>query len=267
MKEQVLPVLMYHSIAECPGPSTRRLSVSPEAFAAQLDTLRRLGCTTLTFAAAGGLLASGADLPERAVVLTFDDGYADFHEHALPEIERHGFAATLFITTGWIKDSGAHAAGRPLGRMLTWDQVRDVADAGVEVGAHSHSHAQLDQLADRALAAELRDSKTILEEVTARPVRTLAYPYGYSSGRVRAAVAAAGYDHAASVANALARPRGDRLSVPRLTIRRSTDLHTFERIVRGDGVARTFLIDRALTSGWAVVRRARYPAGRVGGHG
>jgi peptidoglycan/xylan/chitin deacetylase (PgdA/CDA1 family) len=267
MREQVLPVLMYHSIAERPGASTRRLSVSPEAFAAQLDVLRRLGCTTLTFAAAGDLLASGADLPERAVVLTFDDGYADFHEHALREIERHRFAATLFVTTGWIEDSGVHAAGRPLGRMLTWDQVRDVADAGVEVGAHSHSHAQLDQLADRALAAELRDSKTILEEVTARPVRTLAYPYGYSSGRVRAAVAAAGYDHAASVANALARPRGDRLSVPRLTIRRSTDLHTFEQIVRAEGIARTFLFDRVLTSGWAVIRRTRYLAGRALGHG
>src|SRR3712207_6045059 len=124
MNRQLLPVLMYHSIAERPGAATRRLSVSPEAFEAQLDVLTRLGVTTLTFSAASVLLAAGEELPERAVVLTFDDGYADFHLHAMRALEKHGFTATLFVTTGWLEDAGPCAAGDPLDRMLSRDQVR-----------------------------------------------------------------------------------------------------------------------------------------------
>jgi peptidoglycan/xylan/chitin deacetylase (PgdA/CDA1 family) len=267
MNRQNLPILMYHSIAERPPAATRRLSVTPEAFAAQMDLLARLGCTTLTFSAAGALLSAGEELPPRAVVLTFDDGYADFAEHALPILERHGATATLFVTTGWVHDAGEHAAGRPLDRMLSWAQLREVATAGIEIGAHSHSHAELDQLPDPRLQAELRVSRALLEEVTGQPVRSLAYPFGYSSRRVRAAVAAAGYEHAAAVANALAEPRADRLAIPRLTVRRSTTLDSFRQLARGRAISRTFLVDRALTHAWAVVRRGRSLAGRVRGHG
>jgi peptidoglycan/xylan/chitin deacetylase (PgdA/CDA1 family) len=257
MNRQVLPILMYHSIAERPGAATRRLSVSPEAFAAQLGVLTRLGVTTLTFSAASDLLASGDELPERAVVLTFDDGYADFRLHAMPALEEHGFTATLFVTTGWIEDAGPHAAGDPLDLTLSWDQVREATAAGIEVGAHSHSHAQLDQLPEAHLQAELRTSRTLLEQATRQPVRALAYPYGYSNRRVRTAVAATGYCYAASVGNEVAAPRVDLLAVPRLTVRRSTTLRTFERIAKAEDIGRTFLVDRALTRGWAVARRGR----------
>ena len=267
MNRPCLPILMYHSITERPPAATRRLSVTPEAFAAQVDLLTRLGATTLTFSEASSRLAAGEALPPRAVVLTFDDGYADFREQAVPVLERHGATATVFVTTGWIEDAGVHAAGRPLDRMLTWAEVREVADAGLEVGAHSHSHAQLDQLPDAQLQAELRTSRALLEEVTGQPVRALAYPFGYSSRRVRAAVATAGYRHAAAVANGLAGPQADRLAIPRLTVRRSTTLDSFERITRGETIGRTFLVDRALTRGWAVVRRSRSLAVRVPGHG
>ncbi len=121
MNGRSLPILMYHSIAGRPGAATHRLSVTPEAFEAQLDLLGGLGYTTLTFSAASERLMAGQGLPERPVVLTFDDGYADFHEHALPALQRHGFTATLFVTTGWLADAGAHAAGRPHAPTLSWD--------------------------------------------------------------------------------------------------------------------------------------------------
>jgi peptidoglycan/xylan/chitin deacetylase (PgdA/CDA1 family) len=260
-----VPVLMYHSVRADAPPATRRLSVHPTAFAQQLDTLAENGCTTVTFAALGEALRTGRPLAERSVVLTFDDGYADFHEQALPLLDRHGFTATVFVTTGWLDDAGEDAAGCPLDRMLSWGQVRECAQAGIEIGAHSHSHAQLDQVPVWELREELRRSKDLLQTRTGGEVTTLAYPFGYSSRRVREEVAASGYRTAAAVANALPDPGADLMAVPRLTVRRSTRLEAFARVSRGNAVARTYAVDRALTQGYAVVRRARYAWNRVRG--
>jgi peptidoglycan/xylan/chitin deacetylase (PgdA/CDA1 family) len=260
-----VPVLMYHSVTAAPPSSTRRLSVHPDAFAQQLDLLRRHGFSTPTFGEFAAALQSGRDLPERSVVLTFDDGYADFHDTVLPLLDARGFTATLFVTTGWLADAGARAAGRPLDRMLSWAQLRALARAGIEIGAHSHSHAQLDQIRGAALGEELRLSRALLESGAEVPVRTMAYPFGYSSAAVRAEVRAAGYRYAAAVANTVGGGGADPLALPRLTVRRSTDAGTFERIVRGEGLARTYAVDRALTRGWAVVRRSRHAVDRVRG--
>jgi peptidoglycan/xylan/chitin deacetylase (PgdA/CDA1 family) len=255
---------MYHSIAEAPPRATRRLSVTPEVFAAQLQRLACLGYATLTLTELGARLDSGADLPERAVALTFDDGYADFYDNALPMLQRHDFTATVFVTTGWLDDAGA-SAGRPLDRMLSCGQIREIVAAGMEIGAHSHSHAQLDRLSPGELAKELLDSKELLERVTGVPVHSFAYPYGYSNNGVRAAVGATGYRYAVVVANACVQTPADPLALPRLTIRRSTSITTFERIVRAQGVGRAFLVDRALTRGFALVRRGRNLTGAVRG--
>jgi peptidoglycan/xylan/chitin deacetylase (PgdA/CDA1 family) len=248
---------MYHSVAEHPVPATRRLSVRPAEFAAQLAFLRAAGITALTFTEVAEAVREHRSLPTRAVALTFDDGYADFHENALPLLQRYGCTATLFVTTGWLDDAGEHRAGRPLDRMLCWRQLDEIASAGVEIGAHSHSHAQLDLLPPRSLAWELRTSKALLENRLGRPVPALAYPFGYSRAHVRAAVCEAGYRHAAAVANTTARLRHDSFALPRLTVRRSTSIDVFAQIVRSHRIARTFAVDRALTAGWAVVRRTR----------
>jgi peptidoglycan/xylan/chitin deacetylase (PgdA/CDA1 family) len=262
-----IPILMYHAVAERPADATLRLSVRPEMLVAQLALLRQQGFTTVTFSRLTAALRGDCGLPDRPIVLTFDDGYADFHSEALPILARYDCVATLFVTTGWLADAGEHAAGTPLDRMLSWSQVDEVCAAGFEVGAHSHSHAQLDQLPDAELERELSLSKMLLEDRLGREVSSLAYPYGYSSARVGAAVRATGYRHAAAVSNAITRPQADLFAVPRLTIRRSTSLDTFGRIVNGQGIPMVFLADRALTAAWAAVRRTRYHISRVRGHG
>ena len=263
MTARPVPLLMYHSVAEEPTLATRRLAVSPSMFAEQMDRLAALGFTTLTFSALADRLASNAELPERTVALTFDDGYADFHSIALPVLQQHDFTATVFVTTGWLADAGASAAGTPIGRMLSRSQLTELTAAGIEIGSHSHSHPQLDQLPGPQLAWELRHSRELLEEAIGRPVEALAYPYGYTSGRVRAAVAASGYRAAAAVANTCAHPPVDLLAVPRLTVRRVTTMQTFERIVGAQRTRSVFLLEHTLTRGFAVVRRGRYLARRV----
>jgi peptidoglycan/xylan/chitin deacetylase (PgdA/CDA1 family) len=263
MTESV-PILMYHAVAEHPPAATRRLSVTPRALDEQLGFLVDQGFTAVTFSDLADAYLTGRTLPKRPVVLTFDDGYADFAREALPRLQRHGVPATVFVTTGWIADAGPHAAGSPLDRMMDWAQVRELAAANIEIAAHSHSHPQLDQLDDATLCRELGDSRALLEERTGIPVRALAYPYGYSSRRVRLAARAAGYRCAAAVRNLRATPSDDLFMLPRLTIRRSTHQAEFASVVTGSD-SRAFRRDRVLTAGWASVRGARRAAKRVGG--
>ncbi|MFI7443300.1 polysaccharide deacetylase family protein [Nonomuraea indica] len=264
-----VPILMYHSVTDTPKGETRGLSVRPSDFAEQLAYLAGSGFTPLTFGDLAASLARGGGrpMPDRPVVVTFDDGYADFHSQALPVLERHRFAATVFVTSGWLADAGADAAGRPLDDMLSWGQVREAAQAGIEIGGHSHSHPQLDQLRDAELRDELRRNKGLLEEKAGVPVTTMAYPFGYSSARVRREAGAAGYIAACAVANAVADAvpggRQDLLAVPRLTVARNTGMDKFRRAVEGRGVPLLYLKERALTKGYAVVRRTRYAIRQV----
>jgi peptidoglycan/xylan/chitin deacetylase (PgdA/CDA1 family) len=272
-----VPILMYHSIHERPPPETASLAVSPGAFADQMGLLKDRGFTPLTFGALSLIMQSmrpGAHdhggvqaMPEKPVVITFDDGYADFHRHALGVLDEFGFAATLFVTTGWLADAGADAAGRPLERMLSWHQLHEAVEHGVEIGGHSHSHPELDQLTDGRLRDELTRNKELLENRLGRVITTMAYPYGYSSARVRRAVRAAGYHSACAVGNDLAAGRHDVLAVPRLTVRSSTSLELFGRVAEGQGVPLVYLRDRALTKGYAILRRTRYVARRLTRHG
>lgn len=252
-----VPILMYHSVTDRPTSGTRPHAVRPADFAEQMAYLADRGFTALTFGELTAALDAGGELPERPVVITFDDGYADFHEIALPVLDRLGLRSTLFVTSGWVRDAGPQAAGRPLDRTLSWSQIREAAGHGVEIAGHSHSHPQLDQIPDRELREELRRNKALLEERIDRPVRTMAYPYGYSSARVRRAVSETGYQAACAVNNAVAAGRHDRLAVPRLTVGRDITIARFRRAVEDRGMPLIYLKYRAFTGGYAVVRRTR----------
>ncbi|MEU2286363.1 polysaccharide deacetylase family protein [Streptomyces sp. NPDC013178] len=255
MTEARVPILMYHAVAAEPNDATRALSVTPEAFGEQMALVAERGLTPLTTADLAARWRAGRALPTRPVLITFDDGYEGVHRHALPALAKHGFPATLFVSTGWIR--GAYDTGGGLDTMLDWRQVRELADAGVEIGGHSHTHPQLDQIDDTTLRAQLTRCRDIVaDELGALPV-SFAYPYGYSSRRVRTAVRENGFAQALAVGNSLARRAQGPYALRRVTVRRSTGVEEFERLLDGRAIARTFARDRALTKGYAVVRRTR----------
>lgn len=251
-----VPILMYHSIAHEPTLETRALSVSPGAFAEQLELLGERGFTPLTTAGLAAIWRTpGRALPARPVLITFDDGYEGVHRHGLPVLAKHGFASTLFVSTGWLR--GEHDTGGGLDVMLGWDQVRQLAAEGTEIGGHSHTHPELDQLDDDDLWFELsRCREIVTDELGTRPA-SFAYPYGYSSRRVRGTVRGAGFAQALAVGNGLARRNQGPYALRRVTVRRSTGIEEFERLVEGRAITRNFARDCALTKGYAVVRRAR----------
>jgi peptidoglycan/xylan/chitin deacetylase (PgdA/CDA1 family) len=255
MPAAAVPTLMYHEISgenqAFPG-----LAVAPGAFADQIGYLSDNGFTTLTAAELADSFDGQATLPERSIVLTFDDGFADFYEAAFPVLQKYGFSATLFMTSGWIADASASPASAP-GRMLSWNQLRELADAGIEIGAHSDQHPQLDQLRQDQLQHELAASKAILEDGLGRGVPGLAYPFGYSSARVRRLSSELRYSYANAVSNRLPGVHPDMFALPRLTVHSSTSLATFGRVVCGHGLTVAYLKDRSLTRAFAMVRRTR----------
>ena len=133
--------------------------------------------------------AGGPALPKRAVVLTFDDGYDDAYEHAFRLLKEHGMVGTFFVTTDFV--------GRP--GYLTWDQVVEMADAGMEIAAHSSNHADFTRIGPAELRRQLVEPKAILEQQIGQPVRFMAYPAGKYNPAVMAATRAAGYEAAVTV--------------------------------------------------------------------
>ncbi|MBP0457778.1 polysaccharide deacetylase family protein [Streptomyces montanisoli] len=251
-----VPILMYHAVARTPSPAARALSVTPEAFAAQMALLRERGRTPLTTAALGEAWRRGGALPPRPVLITFDDGYEGVHRHALPVLAGHGFTATVFVSTGWLRGGHGAGGGAP-DTMLDWDQVRELASAGLEIGGHSHTHPQLDQLGEGRLRTEIERCRTITAEETGTAPVSFAYPFGYSDRRVRRAVREAGFAQSLAVRNARAVRGQGPYALARLTVRRRTGIEEFGRLIDGVGVARAFAVDHALTKGYAAVRRAR----------
>lgn len=247
-----LPILMYHAVSHSPAPATYGLSVTPDSFAAQLEVIEELGRTPVTTARLAEAWRGGRPLPRDPVLLTFDDGYEGVHRHALPALARHGFTASLFVSTGWLP--GRHHAGGALDTMLDWAQVRELAAYGVEIGGHSHTHPQLDQLTARRLRFELSHCRELLAEETGRAPSSFAYPFGYSTRRVREAVRACGFAQSLAVNNRLAAPRQGPYALTRLTVRRSTSLAEFRRLLQGRSLALDFTADRVLGKGYAAVR-------------
>jgi peptidoglycan/xylan/chitin deacetylase (PgdA/CDA1 family) len=245
-----VPVLMYHEIADITATSSR-FAVTPDAFAEQVAYLHDAGFTSVTAGALAEILAGGAgSLPERPVVLTFDDGYGDFYSQALPLLKQYGHTATVFQTTEWV---GVEHTKK---RMMNWQEIAEAAEAGIEIGAHTITHPQLDQLPEKELREELSGSKSLLEDRLGMAVPGLAYPYGYSSNRVRQVAREIGYAYAYAVDNAMTTSGADQFTLPRLTVKRTTTIESFRKMVNGHDTL-TLRRDRALTGAFSVVRRAR----------
>ncbi|HEX6105910.1 MAG TPA: polysaccharide deacetylase family protein [Gemmatimonadales bacterium] len=232
-------VLMYHAIGR-PGERPGCYIVPIERFRRQLQWLTRLRYRVIGLEE---LLAYRRDFrppPPRSVVITFDDGYADNAELALPELRARGFKATFFLVSGCLGgrnswDSAGELAGRP---MLSWDQARSLLASEMEIGAHTRSHPALPELPENALGEEVGGSRRDLEAGLGREVRTFAYPFGRVSGPVTAAVAAAGYEAACCSRSGVNDPAVPALLLRRLEVRGTDSLARFALGVHRGWVAR-----------------------------
>jgi peptidoglycan/xylan/chitin deacetylase (PgdA/CDA1 family) len=207
--------------------------VTPERFRRQLGLLESLGWTSVSLDEVEAFAAGrdGGSLPKRPYVLTFDDGYRELLEHALPALESVRAKATIYAVPGHDRDRWIDWDGLPSLELLRPDELRDLAARGVEIGSHTLTHPNLTTVDDAALDREVGGARAALRETTGREVAHFCYPFGEHDERTRAAVRRAGYRTAVTTERGRARPGADAHALPRLTVGKNMGIFRFARRV------------------------------------
>jgi peptidoglycan/xylan/chitin deacetylase (PgdA/CDA1 family) len=183
------------------------------------------GCRGLTMGQVAAHLSQGKPFPPKAVAITFDDGFAGVAELAAPIMTRYGFPGTVYVITGMVgRVTHWHAFGHELPplRVMTWQQIGDLAAAGWEIGAHTVHHGFLTRCSPEELRHELGGSRAELEAKLGSEVRQFAYPQGDYNPSVVAAAREAGYSTAVTVDQGRARLKDQPLRLPRLFVGKNT---------------------------------------------
>jgi len=256
----VIPILLYHSISDDPAPWIAPYSVSATAFARHLELIAESGRAALTVSELTAALSGERPLPRRPLLITFDDGFADFID-AAEAMATHRLPSTLYVTTGALRGRGPRPPkmALPPAPMLSWAQLDHLPHLGVEIGAHSHTHRQLDTMNAGDVADEVRHSKDLLEQACGRAIPSFAYPHGFQSVRTRKVVASAGHTSACAVMNAFSSESDNIYALARLTVKANTTTEQLAGWLAGSG-ARTAPYPESLqTTLWRWSRRLSGP--------
>jgi peptidoglycan/xylan/chitin deacetylase (PgdA/CDA1 family)/GT2 family glycosyltransferase/SAM-dependent methyltransferase len=230
--DQKLPVLMYHRVAPDGSPRSERWRLRPEAFDQQLAFLRDEGYYSLGFEQWRAAANLRRPLPGKPIILTFDDGYADFPDHVAPALRRHGFRATVFVVAELVGQSNVWdaALGETL-PLMDWDTIERLAAEGIDVGSHTARHRPLVALDPDELARDLARSRREIERHLGHPVTTLSYPFGLYDPLVRSIAGACGYEYAVTTDGWPASWSDGLLTLPRLEVRGTHSLSDFASLL------------------------------------
>ncbi len=263
---RAVPILLYHSVDETVPSVYSPYAVSPSLFDSHMHTISANGFVTLTVSELARHFRQKTPVPDRCVLVSIDDGLLDFGLGAMPVLQKYGLKATLFVVAGLVGKSSQWL--EPLGQgkrpMLNWQQLRAFAGQGVEIGAHSLSHPQLDILNARQAAAEIGTSRKLLQDGLGQPVISFAYPHGYASQTTRNLVRLAGYECACRVRNAYTQQTEDQFGLSRINIDSSVTPEILESILFGTaGYPVAPATDRPISKAWRLARKLRKVAGLV----
>jgi peptidoglycan/xylan/chitin deacetylase (PgdA/CDA1 family) len=250
-----VPILLYHAVSADPPDWIAPFAISPANFSAHLDAVKASGRQPLTVSQYADGLSGNAVLPPRPVLITVDDGFADFADNALPALAERSLPSTLYVTTGALADRPQESV-LPAAAMLRCADLPGLEAVGVEIGAHSHTHRQLDLLSAHEVASELSCNGALLAETLGHRVRSFAYPHGYWRARVRRLVGEAGFDSACAVGDALSSVRDHPLAISRLMVRANTDVSTVAAWMSPSEARILSHEHRVLAFGWRQYRRA-----------
>jgi peptidoglycan/xylan/chitin deacetylase (PgdA/CDA1 family) len=187
-----VPIFMYHyveNIIDSSDTTRMSLNIPPDIFEQQIQTLQKAGYIFLTMAMVTNAVETGSDLPEKRIVLTFDDGYKDFYTDVFPLLKKYNVKAVAYIAPGLLDTPN----------YMSKHDVIEVAQSGlVEIASHTVNHRFLkdDQLSDAYY--EIMESKNVLQDMIDGQVISFAYPYGAFDAQAIDLVKKAGYKNAVS---------------------------------------------------------------------
>jgi peptidoglycan/xylan/chitin deacetylase (PgdA/CDA1 family) len=226
-------LIVYHDIAPGPPP----LCVEPGRFREHLDCLADCEATVLTVSALAQRLRQGR-LPPRAVCITFDDGFASVVDKAVPLLLEREFSASVFCVAGYLgRTSGwptqrRRIEARPLASAC---QLRELAAAGFEIGAHGFEHRPLRRAREDVLRRELVEARSVLEQEIGVGVTSFAYAYGSAPSRLGMELVAATYLAACTTTPRIASPVDDLLALPRVDAHYLRHPELLRRVLVGSG--------------------------------
>jgi peptidoglycan/xylan/chitin deacetylase (PgdA/CDA1 family) len=205
-KPERIPVLNYHSITVDPG---NRAVITPAKFEAQMLYLSKNGYTTLTLQQFIDYMDNAAAaMPEKPVLLTFDDGYADNYEHAMPILKNLQFHATLFASPGTTED----------GYFLNWEQIKEMHAAGWDIQPHGMTHPHLPRLTAKKQAYEITEAKRQIEENLNIKASIFCYPYGERNATTLQLLQENGFQYAFTIDQGMTTRDQDRFLLKRLFV-------------------------------------------------
>ncbi len=223
-----VPILMYHYISELPEDADdvrEDLTVSPELFQEHVAYLQREGYHTISLYDLDAALSTGAALPDKPVILTFDDGYSDHYEHVFPMLHEAGFTATFFVITGLVD------ANQP--GYLTWPQVEEMAVAGMQMEPHTKNHPSLNERDYDFLVYEMLGSRESLSAHTGQRAAMFSYP----AGRYDGATLAVGHEmniwRAVTTQPGMLHTTDNRLEVDRVRVHGATNATGLAYLLEG----------------------------------
>jgi peptidoglycan/xylan/chitin deacetylase (PgdA/CDA1 family) len=217
-----VPILMYHYVSELPpNPDRYRrdLTVSPENFKAQLQYLADTGYHPISLTDLYLYLTQGYPLPEKPIVLTFDDGYRDAYDVVFPLLLDHGFTATFFVLS-----TPAHFESVA---YLTWAQMQEMSDAGMDIQGHGREHVDLRGRSYDYLVYQILGIQEAIHYHTGRLPRFFCYPSGQYDANVIAVLKSAGYWGAVTTQGGKVHTREKLFEIPRVRIRGRDTLESF----------------------------------------
>ena len=231
-----LPILMYHSVTPVEAKASRFMLPLAQ-FEEQLRWLSANGYRSVDAAGWAAAIRADRPIPDKSVLITFDDAYTDFADHAWPALRRNGFTATLFAPTQFIgRKPGWRDAPRDQ-QIVDHTTLRALSDDGCEIASHAVSHRRLTSLGPEDMLDEAFDSKRAIEDMIGAPVECVAYPYGDSDAAVRSAFLLGGYQGGFGAWGGLSALGDDPMNIPRIEIVGDQPVEAFIRTMNGHSAA------------------------------
>lgn len=215
-----IPILMYHRVTPEPHPAFFKYCVTPKAFANQMRFLSIAKYTPVDFNDILSFRDGNTKLPERPIVITFDDGFQDIAEHAVPTLSERGFKAVIYFVTAFAgkKSSWVLPLRGVEFPLMDWCTINGLERKGIQCGAHSATHPKLTGISSSDCRAELLNSRLELENRLGHEVRHLSYPFGLFNREVRDIAEETGYYTACSTRIGVSSLKDDLLTLPRVPI-------------------------------------------------
>lgn len=213
-----IPVLYYHSVKES---ADNEVTISPEMLKAELKYIHDEGYVTLTISQVKAYILNESPIPEKSILITFDDGYMDNYYSAFPILKEFNMTATIFCITSELDGS----------YYLSKEAIREMSAYGIDIESHTLTHPHLNKLSYDQQLVELVASKKTLEEITGKEISSLAYPYGDFNDDSVKATKEAGYTLGFTTKLGLSDRNDNPLTLDRIYISSEYDINEFKELL------------------------------------